>query len=337
MATSEILEVSDPSRLPAAPVVSVLMVAYNHEAWIGAAIEGIVGQEYADGFELVIGEDCSSDRTREIALDFQRRFPNLVRVITSAHNVGPAANHARVIAAARGSLLAFCEGDDYWCHPGKLAAQARLLQENPQAAMVHADWVRSRRDATGAWQHRPEHSEHARLPLRHLQGDLFHAFYFGRILRTCTLMVRRSALEAYKAAAISRPAYRFEDTVINAYLTSRWSVAYWPEVAAVYRESPGSLLRSGVASKISFLRSSLQFDSDARRFFADRADYPQAYRWELAVGMALWALKGRDLAAFREAVSDLWRHFGILGGLRAGWETLALRLPRARRRREGQR
>lgn len=307
------------------------MVAYNHEPWLAAAIEGIVGQDFPQGFELVIGEDCSTDHTRDIALEYQRRFPHLVRVITSAHNVGPAANHARVIAAAKGELLAFCEGDDHWCHPGKLQAQAALLQADDGAAMVHSDWVRSRRGSDGEWRHRHEDSEQARMPLRWLEGELFPVFYLGRILRTCTLMVRRSALEAYRADPLSQQAYRFEDTVINAYLTSRWRVAYWPQVAAVYRESPGSLLRSGVASKIAFLRSSLQFDTDARRRFHDRRDYPQAYRWEIGVGMMLWGLKGRDLAAVRDALADLAGHFGVLGFIAAGWRTLALRLPRRRR------
>lgn len=332
MASSASVEVSDPSSLPSSPRVSVLMVAYNQDAWIGAAIEGIVVQDFPEGFELVIGEDCSTDRTRAIALDYQRRFPHLIRVIMSDHNVGPAANHARVIAAAKGEFLAFCEGDDYWCHPGKLAAQSALLLADSGVAMVHADWVRSRQDSTGTWRVDPARSEHARMPLRHLTGDLFPLFYFGRILRTCTLMIRGSALQDYKNDPISRNAYRFEDTVISAYLTSRWRVAYWPEVAAVYRESPGSILRSGVASKIDYLRSALRFDSDARAYFASRTDYPHSFRWEVAVGMLLWAIKGRDRAAAKDALSDLHAHFGLVGFLRAGSRSLALRLPRARRK-----
>jgi glycosyltransferase involved in cell wall biosynthesis len=307
------------------------MVAFNQEAWIGAAIEGVVGQEFAEGFELIIGEDCSTDRTREIALAYQRRFPHLVRVVFSGHNVGAAANHARVIAAARGEYLAFCEGDDYWCHPKKLAAQSALLRADAGVAMVHADWVRCRRDTAGAWRVDPGRSEHARMPLRYLAGDLFHAFYFSRILRTCTLMVRHDALLSYKADPLSQNAYRFEDTVINAYLTSRWRVAYWPEVAAVYRESPGSLLRSGVASKITFLRSALRFDSDARAYFANRTNYPQAYRWEVAVGMLVWGIKGRDRAAVIDALSDLRAHFGLISFLAAAWRSIELRLPRTRR------
>lgn len=325
-------EISDPSRLVAAPLVSVLMVAYNHAPWIGAAIEGVVNQQLPEGFELILGEDCSTDGTRDVVLAYQARFPGLIRVLVSDANVGPGANHARVIAAARGRLLAFCEGDDYWCHPGKLAAQARLLGEDDGVALVHSDWVRSRRAADGEWRLDMAASEHARLPLRRLQGDLFPVFYFARILRTCTLMIRACDFRAYKADPLSRGVYRFEDTVINAYLTSRGRVAYWPEVSAVYRESPGSLLRSGIDSRLRFLRSALQFDTDARLRFADRSDYPQAYRWELAVGMLGWAVRGRDVTAARDALADLWRNFGPGDFLLSAWRTFALRVPMLRRR-----
>ena len=192
--------------------------------------------------------------------------------------------------------------------------------------MVHADWVRSRRDADGSWQVDLS-PEHAGLPMRHLEGDLFHVFYYGKILRTCTLMMRASALQAYKSDSISAGRYRFEDTVINAYLTSRWRVAYWPEVAAVYRESPGSSLRSGIESKIRFLQSSLQFDTDARAYFANRGDYPETYRWDVAVGLFLWAVKGRDRSVAKVALSDMRSHFGISGFIKAGWQSLRLRFP----------
>lgn len=301
------------------------MVAYNHADWVAEAIAGVVAQDYAGGFELIIGEDCSADATREIVLDWQRRHPHLVRVLVSDANVGPAANHARVIAAARGEYLAFCEGDDYWCHPGKLAAQAALLQDQPDAGLVHSDWVRARKDAGGQWRIAPRGSEHARIARRFLAGDLFPVFYFAKILRTCTLMMRRSILADYRADPLSRGIYRFEDTVIAAHATSRWRVAYWPEVSAVYRESPGSSLRSGVDAKIRFLQSALRFDSDARARFSDRPDYPDGYRWEVGIGLLAWSLRGRRFDVAREALVDLYRHFGPLRFLAAGWRALRLR------------
>ena len=68
--------------------VSVIMVAYNHEKYLGQAIEGVVCQRTDFDFELVIAEDCSPDNTRNIALAYQQKYPRLIKIITSDTNVG---------------------------------------------------------------------------------------------------------------------------------------------------------------------------------------------------------------------------------------------------------
>jgi len=120
-------EVSDSLRLVRDPLVSVIMVTYNHERYLAEAIEGVVRQEASFPIELLIGEDCSTDGTREIALTYQRRFPEMIRVITSAQNVGMHRNGARLMAADRGKYVAFCEGDDFWTSPHKLQWQVEIL------------------------------------------------------------------------------------------------------------------------------------------------------------------------------------------------------------------
>jgi glycosyltransferase involved in cell wall biosynthesis len=88
--------------------------------------------------ELVIGEDCSTDRTREIVLEYQKSHPETIRVITSTRNVGPSANELRTDRACRGKYIAYCEGDDYWHHPLKLQAQVDYLGSHPEVGLVHS-------------------------------------------------------------------------------------------------------------------------------------------------------------------------------------------------------
>lgn len=126
---TEYTEISDTSLLPKSPVVSVNMMAYNHGPYLADAIEGVISQETDFPIELVIGEDCSIDNTREIALDYQRRYPNLIRVIYSDQNVGMMANGLRTLLACRGEFIAFCEGDDYWIDSGKLCEQVNVLSK----------------------------------------------------------------------------------------------------------------------------------------------------------------------------------------------------------------
>ncbi len=126
-------ETSDPEKLCKHPVVSVHMFAYNHEKFIRQAIEGVVMQETDFEYELVIGEDASPDRTREICFEYQKKYPDKIRVLWSEENVTKpyGGNGARIAARCRGEFIAFCEGDDYWTDPTKLQKQVEIFRQYP--------------------------------------------------------------------------------------------------------------------------------------------------------------------------------------------------------------
>lgn len=326
------IETSTPEKLASKPVISVLMITYNHAAYLEQAIQSIVDQQCEFPFELVIGEDRSTDESLQIAIDYQIRYPHIIRVIHSATNVGMNANSRRVRAAARGEFLAWCEGDDYWCSLTKLAEQARILLNDPKVGAVHTDWVRARRVA-GEWVVGWNNPEHLRVPGSLLSGDLLGVFHYPKLLRTCTLMFRRTIADECDASEFGRKDYAFGDAVTSLFITSNWKVSYLPQVTAVYRESPRSVLRSGTRARIDFLKSSLRFDEDARRLFQDNRKYPESYRWELDVGLMLWSCKARDWKSFVHALQDLRTFFRPFGFLVAAWKTLWMRRPSMWRKR----
>jgi glycosyltransferase involved in cell wall biosynthesis len=326
MHAQDVIEISDPRRLVAGPVVSVLMITYNHACCLADAIDGVLSQRCSFPFELLIGEDASSDKTLEIALDYQARFPEIIRVIHSHANVGMLDNARRVLERSRGEFVAYCEGDDFWCATDKLQRQVELMQADPGIGVVHTDWVKSRYTQDG-WRVDWKHSAHRRVPRRYLEGDLFEAFYNPKILRTCTRLARREVVAACFQSPLGQASYGFGDTVGAAFATASWRVGYLPQVTAVYRMSPRSALRSGVAARIRFLRSALRFDTDARAYFAERADYPAGYRWELAMGLLLWGVRARDFRACRDASRDIRAHFTLVGFVRHGWKAVLMRLP----------
>ncbi len=129
-------ETSEPSLLPRHPVVSVVMTTYNHEKSIGRAIESALDQETDFEYEIVIGEDCSPDKTREICMAYQKRFPEKIRVLWSNVNVfkmggsGPRVSHR-----CRGKFLAFLEGDDCWIDRHKLQKQVDAFRANPSVGI----------------------------------------------------------------------------------------------------------------------------------------------------------------------------------------------------------
>ena len=115
------IEISDPGRLAPDPVVSVVMLAYNHAEHLARAMESVLRQQAGFPFELLVG-DCSTDGSRAIAEDPLRKHPETVRIITSERNVGAYRNCMRLFAAARGEFIAQIDGDDYW-FPAKLSLQ----------------------------------------------------------------------------------------------------------------------------------------------------------------------------------------------------------------------
>lgn len=133
-------EISDPAALPVNPVLSVLMLAYNHSAYLAQAIDSVLTQQTDFPIELLIGEDCSTDDTREIALRYQRQYPNLIRVITAEENVGIRRNWQRLVLAGRGEFLAHLDGDDYWL-PNKLMLQVTFLRQHPDCAGVYTNAI----------------------------------------------------------------------------------------------------------------------------------------------------------------------------------------------------
>ena len=118
-------------------MLSVVMTTYNHERYIATAIESVLRQQTDFPIEIVIGEDCSTDRTLNIVLDYQAQYPEAIHIVRSEHNVGWRANYRRTIATAHGRYIALLDGDDYFTHRKKLQMQVDLLEANPDVGMCY--------------------------------------------------------------------------------------------------------------------------------------------------------------------------------------------------------
>src|SRR4029077_967737 len=122
-----------PSRtnaMTSAPLVSVLMTAYNRAAFIDSSIQSVLGQTLAD-FELLIVDDQSTDGTLEIARQYERRDCR-VRVVVNERNLGDYGNRNRAAELARGSFLKYHDSDDLM-YPHCLSVMVPMLQSEPRA------------------------------------------------------------------------------------------------------------------------------------------------------------------------------------------------------------
>lgn len=127
--------IEDLDLLPAKPVVSVVIVTYNHAEYIRDALRGVLMQEVDFPIELIVADDASTDGTREILLDYQRRHPDVLRLRLAKENMYRRVQRYPAFgarASVRGKYVALCEGDDYWTDPLKLQKQVDLLESRPE-------------------------------------------------------------------------------------------------------------------------------------------------------------------------------------------------------------
>lgn len=113
-----------------APLVSVLMTAYNREKYIGEAIGSVLASSYRN-FELIIVDDRSSDRTVEIANGFAAKDPR-VKVYINEKNLGDYPNRNKAASHAQGVYLKYVDADDY-IYPWALEMLVNMMEKFPAA------------------------------------------------------------------------------------------------------------------------------------------------------------------------------------------------------------
>lgn len=126
------------------PVVSVCVSTYQHGPYIRECLDSILAQEVSGPIEIIVGEDGSSDATRDICVEYARRRPDVIRLFlrdrgTSQYPAGLGTqrhmNLHWVHMSARAPYIALCEGDDYWIDPDKIELQRQHLDAHPELVM----------------------------------------------------------------------------------------------------------------------------------------------------------------------------------------------------------
>lgn len=114
------------------PDICIAMLAYNHEAYIAQAIESVLMQQTSYQYKIIVAEDCSTDNTRQILLDYQKKYPDKFKLILQDKNVGVSKNNRDLLSNIEGRYVAALEGDDYWTDPDKLQKQVTFLEEHQE-------------------------------------------------------------------------------------------------------------------------------------------------------------------------------------------------------------
>src|SRR5438552_2118669 len=123
------------SRHPRSPQISIIVPAFNAERFIGRALRSVIGQSYVDGFEVIVVDDCSTDRTA-FALEL---FKEEITLFRNEVKLGLPGSLNRAIRAARGKYIVRVDADDYVTHDYLYMLQ-RFLEENTHMDAVACDY-----------------------------------------------------------------------------------------------------------------------------------------------------------------------------------------------------
>jgi glycosyltransferase involved in cell wall biosynthesis len=284
------------------PSVTVIVPAYNAEAYLAATLESIAQQTLRD-FRVIVVDDGSTDGTTSVV----RQFMSCLNLkLVEQANAGPAAARNRAIRMAATPYCAFVDSDDVML-PERLSAQKSVLEADSRAALVHSDLMTF--NETGII-HRTR-----RAFSTPAAGMVLEPLLRGNFITTSTVMARTERL--IEAGLFSEERRVSEDFELWLRMAARWPIAYVDRPLVKYRSRQGSL--SG--DKLATAECALDvIETFWREHPQERHAHPQLYRSSLAEHLvtlaAAAATQGRRATALRAvtralpldiAASSAWR------------------------------
>lgn len=223
------------------PVASVLVITFNHELYIKKCLDSILEQQVDFSYEIVVIDDCSTDRTSHILTEYSQKYPQ-IRYIRNPVNYGISNNNNMGISVCRGLYVSMLEGDDFWIDPLKLKREVTFLQSHSEYGftggacselMPDGSTLSKSSDELGRWI---------------FIGNVFLSAAKHPVTRTATLCFRRSIVLPYldKVGAGN-------DTVLQAILAHNSFFARWSLPVAVYR-------RGGISNGFKSLERELLYN-----------------------------------------------------------------------------
>ena len=219
-------------------MISVVVVTYNQEDTIGRTLDSILMQQCHVPYEIIIGEDCSTDSTLSICRGYAEKHPDVIRLIANEENKGFINNYFDCILAAKGKYIADCAGDDFWIDPHKLEKEVCILENHPEVTLAHTDWNKYDESTQIA-------SASARKPFTDSMTDgkqMLEAIITQTsipVVHLCTSLYRTDIIHK----ALEEDEYLFrnrdfgcEDVQIVFIMALRGKIAYLPDVTLNYSQ-----------------------------------------------------------------------------------------------------
>lgn len=213
-------------------MVSVLMSCYNHEKFVGEAIESVLDQTFPD-FEFIILDNGSTDGSTQIIEDYEKE-DDRIRAIFHKKNLGIPRALNELIDSARGKFLARIDSDDVWME-GKLQKQLEIMEQDDNLIIwTEADLIDGDSISTG--KKFTERYENLKR-----DGDIFDQLLAGNYIFCSSMMYKRENLEGIRYNEDIR---NLNDHKFNLDLSYRYKYYFIPETLSKYRLHGGNTIFS---------------------------------------------------------------------------------------------
>lgn len=230
------------------PLISVMVLAYNHAPYLRQAIESVLMQECSYDYEIVISDDYSTDDTRLVCLELQKEHPEKIRLILNEKNKGVIENYFDTMSLCKGKYIADCSGDDYWISSTKLQKQVDILEQNDDVVLVHTNWknyLQSRNIFVNDVKSVPPNYKQQLLDERDIPAFINQKNFSIVSINTCCYR-REVGLRIYTEYSkyFDRNRYICEDFQLLLFLLTKGCFYYMDEEATVYRVLDESVSQS---------------------------------------------------------------------------------------------
>lgn len=229
------------------PLLSVCLITYNHVKYLREAIDSVLMQKVNFSWELIIADDFSTDGTREIVLEYKKKYPDFIKLILQEQNVGVEQNWQELITSPNSKYIAYLEGDDYWTDPLKLQKQVNYMTDHPECTMCFsaAEIITGNSNKTGNF-------------IRPNNGDIIYTaedmiLGGGNFFHTGSILFRKNIFDNLPKWFFESPVGDYPLALICA---NNGTVAYIDEIMSAWRSMAAcSWTESMMKNKINHIKN----------------------------------------------------------------------------------
>lgn len=286
-------------------MISVIVCTYNQEKTIARTLDSVLCQKCHLPFEIIIGEDCSTDHTGDICKDYAKRYPEKIRLFSHPQNKGLVNNYFDCLLAAKGAYIADCAGDDFWVDDLKLEKELNIMESDDSITLVHT-----------AWRSYNEHTKEAKdsslqpFPAPITDGKTMLEAILTQtsmpVIQLCTSLYRTDViLKAYHdyTALFRGQDIVCEDLQVSFFAAKNGNIAYLPDATLHYSQGDDTISSPKDIRKIfNFYQKATTQSCVIAETFGIKSKTTERFFSQRAFAMLMYAFRAHDAQMRNEAI-----------------------------------